>query len=140
MKKKKAGKRASPKKGQSKGVPKTVAEYVARVPEPARSALNQMRAAIRSVVPEEATETISYGIPAFQHQKVLVWYAAFSDHCSLFPTSAVIETFKEELKGFTTSKGTIHFPLDKSLPTALIKKIVKARVAENEGASQKKKA
>ena len=71
---------------------------------------------------------ISYGIPAFKHKKVLVWYAAFSKHCSLFPTASVIEAFKDDLKGFIISKGTIQFPLDKPLPTALIKKIVKARV------------
>ena len=60
------------------------------VPEPARSTLNKIRAVIRSVVPPEATETISYRIPAFRHKEVLVWLAAFSDHCSLFPTAAVI--------------------------------------------------
>ena len=91
-----------------------------------------MRAAIRSAVPREATETISYRIPAFKHNGILVWFAAFSDHCSLFPTAAVIEAFKKQLKGFSTSKGTIHFPLDKPLPIALIKKIVKARVAQLE--------
>jgi uncharacterized protein YdhG (YjbR/CyaY superfamily) len=64
---------------------------------------------------------------------VLVWYAAFSNHCSLFPTAAVIKAFKSELKGFSTTKGTIHFPTDKPLPTALVKKLVKARVAQNEG-------
>ena len=89
-----------------------------------------MRAAIRSVVPRDATETISYGIPAFKHKGVLVWFAAFSDHCSLFPTGAVIEAFKKELKGFPTTKGTIQFLLDKPLPIALIKKIVRARVAQ----------
>jgi uncharacterized protein YdhG (YjbR/CyaY superfamily) len=61
---------------------------------------------------------------------VLVWFAAFSDHCSLFPTAAVIETFKNELKGFSISKGTIQFPTDKPLPAALVKKMVKARVAQ----------
>lgn len=91
-----------------------------------------MRAAIRSALPRETTETISYGIPAFKHHRILVWFAAFSDHCSLFPTAAVIEAFKKELKGFSTSKGTIHFPLNKPLPVALIKKIVKARVAQLE--------
>jgi uncharacterized protein YdhG (YjbR/CyaY superfamily) len=115
---------------------KTVDEYLARIPEPARSTLNKMRAAIRSAVPAEATETISYGIPAFKHQGVLVWFAAFANHSSLFPTASVIKAFENELKGFSTSKGTIHFPLDKPLPTALIKKLVKARVAQNE---QKKK-
>lgn len=91
-----------------------------------------MRAAIRSAAPPEATETISYRIPAFKYKGVLVWFAAFSDHCSLFPTAAVIKAFENELKGFSTSKGTIHFPTDKPLPTALVKKMVKARVAQNE--------
>ncbi|SPE44347.1 conserved hypothetical protein [Candidatus Sulfotelmatobacter sp. SbA7] len=120
------------KAAKRKAVPKTVDEYVAGVPEPARSNLNKMRAAIRSAVPAEATETISYRIPAFKYKGVLVWFAAFSQHCSLFPTASVIEAFKNELKGFSTSKGTIHFPMDKPLPTALIKKLVKARVAEIE--------
>ena len=91
-----------------------------------------MSEAIRSAVPREATETISYRIPAFKHQRILVWFAAFSDHCSLFPTAALIEEFNKELQGFSTSKGTIHFPLNKPLPVALIKKIVKARVAQLE--------
>ena len=116
-----------------KVAPKSVDDYLASVPEPARSHFSKIRAAIRSAVPDEATETISYGIPAFKHQKVLVWFAAFSDHCSLFPTASVIEKFKNELKDFSTSKGTIHFPLDKPVPTALIKKIVKERIARSEG-------
>jgi uncharacterized protein YdhG (YjbR/CyaY superfamily) len=145
MKRAKSGKRSSAAKGKRssvaksskppakrKALPKTVDEYLARVPEPARSALNQMRAAIRSETPADATEVISYGIPAFKHGKMLVWYAAFSEHCSLFPGSSVIEAFKDDLKGFSTSKGTIHFPMDKPVPTVLIKKLVKARVAENQ--------
>ena len=103
-----------------KGVPKNADEYLAGVPEPARSTLSKIRAAIRSAVPQEATETISYRIPAFKYKGVLVWFAAFSDHCSLFPTASVIEAFKNELKGFSTSKGTIHFPTDKPLPAPLI--------------------
>jgi uncharacterized protein YdhG (YjbR/CyaY superfamily) len=130
MKRVKSASRSSAAKGS--GAPKNVDEYLAGVPEPARSTLNKMRAAIRSAVPPEATETISYGMPAFKHKGVLVWFAAFSTHCSLFPTAAVIEAFKNELKGFSTSKGTIHFPTDKPLPTALVKKLVKARVAQNE--------
>jgi uncharacterized protein YdhG (YjbR/CyaY superfamily) len=115
--------------------PKTVDEYVTRVPEPARSTLNKVRAAIRSVVPKETAEVISYGIPAFKHEKVLIWYAAFSEHCSLFPTASVIEKFKEELTDYRVSKGTIHFPVDKPLPTALLKKMVKARLADLEVSS-----
>jgi uncharacterized protein YdhG (YjbR/CyaY superfamily) len=113
-------------------VPKNVDEYFAGIPEPSRSTFTKMRAAIRSAVPPQAAEVISYRIPAFKDNVVLVWFAAFSKHCSLFPTAAVIEAFKDELKGFSTSKGTIHFPTDKPLPTALVKKLVKARVAHNE--------
>jgi uncharacterized protein YdhG (YjbR/CyaY superfamily) len=71
-------------------------------------------------------------MPAFKHQKVLVWFAAFSNHCSLFPTASVIAALEEELKGFSTTKGTVHFPTDKPLPIALIKKVVKARVAQSQ--------
>jgi len=113
-----------------------VDEYLAGVPEPARGTLNKIRAAIRSAAPREATETISYGMPAFKYKGVLVWFAAFSNHCSLFPTASVIETFKIELKGFATSKGTIQFPTDKPLPAALVKKMVKARVAQIENKKQ----
>jgi len=130
MKKAKSGSRSSSREG--KGAPKAVDEYLTGVPEPARSTLNKIRAAIRAAVPPEATETISYRIPAFKYKGVLVWYAAFSNHCSLFPTASVVEAFKDELKGFTISKGTIHFPTDKPLPTALVKKLVKARVAQIE--------
>jgi uncharacterized protein YdhG (YjbR/CyaY superfamily) len=115
---------------KAKGAPKNVDEYMARVPEPARSTLTKLRAAIRSAVPPEATETISYRIPAIRYKGILVWFAAFSDHCSLFPTASVIAAFKHDLKDFSTSKGTIHFPLHKPLPTELIKKLVKARLAE----------
>ena len=119
--------------GNRKVVPKNVDEYLARIPEPARSNLKRIRTVIRSAVPAEAIETISYRIPAIRCKKeVLVWFAAFSDHCSLFPTAAVIEAFKKELEGFYTSKGTIHFPTDQPLPVALIKKLVKARVAHVE--------
>jgi uncharacterized protein YdhG (YjbR/CyaY superfamily) len=120
------------KKGKSSPAPKNTDEYLAAVPEPARSTLNKIRVAIRSVVPPEATEAISYGMPAFKYKGTLIWFAAFSSHCSLFPTASVIEAFKKELKGFSTSKGTIQFPTDKPLPTALVQKLVKARVAQVE--------
>jgi len=129
--KKKSSKLPAKKAGPPKRAPKTVAAYFAAAPQPARGALTKIRDAIRSVVPPEATEVISYNIPAFKHKHVLVWYAAFADHCSLFPTAAVIEAFQDELKAFSTSKGTLHFPLSKPVPVALIKKLVRARV-ENE--------
>lgn len=124
---------AGPKNQRAKvanAAPRNVDEYLARVPEPARSTLHKMRAAIRSAAPPEATEAISYRVPAFKYIGPLLWYAAFSDHCSLFPTAAVIAAFKNELKGYTTSKGTIQFPLDKPLPERLVRKLVKARVAQ----------
>lgn len=130
MKKRKPSKRASATKG--KVAPKTIDDYLAGVPEPARSTLNKVRAAIRSAAPAEATETISYRIPAFKYKEVLVWFAAFSDHCSLFPTASVIESFKDELKGYTLSKGTIQFPPHKPLPAALIQRMVKERLAQME--------
>jgi len=119
--------------------PKTVDEYLAAVPEPARSALNKVRAAIRSVVPAEATESISYGIPMFKYKGMVMGFAAFAQHCSLFPGAGPVETFQKELKGFETSKGTIRFTVDKPVPVALLKKMVKTRVAENEGKTKKKR-
>ncbi|HEX6803999.1 MAG TPA: DUF1801 domain-containing protein [Terriglobales bacterium] len=109
---------------------RSVDDYLAKVPEPARSTLNKVRTVVRSVVPKGTEEVISYGIPAFRYKKVLLWYAAFSDHCSVFPTASVIEELKEELKPYTVSKGTVHFPTDKALPSALLKKMVKARLAD----------
>ncbi|WP_321477394.1 DUF1801 domain-containing protein [uncultured Paludibaculum sp.] len=110
-----------------------VEAYLAGVPEPGRSTLEKIRAVIRSAAPAEATEAISYGMPAFKYRGGLVAYAAFKNHCSLFPMSlAVIDQFADELKPFQTSKGTIQFPLDKPLSSALVKKLVKAKVAENE--------
>ena len=111
---------------------RTVDEYLASTPEPARSTLKHIRAVIKSVVPKGTTEVISYRIPMFKYKGMLVGYAAFARHCSLFPTgSGVIETFAKELKPYRTSKGTIQFPSDKPLPDALLKKIVKQRVKEN---------
>jgi len=128
MKKAKSHNRKSAVTG--KIAPKNVDEYLAGIPEAARSTFNELRATIRSAVPPEATEAISYQIPAFKHKGLLVWFAAFSKHCSLFPSAAVIRSFNNELKGFYTSKGTVHFPTDKPLPVTLIKKMVKARMAQ----------
>jgi uncharacterized protein YdhG (YjbR/CyaY superfamily) len=136
MKKINSGDRGSAAKGNA--APKNVDEYLAGVPEPARSTLNRVRAAIRSAVPLEATEAISYRIPTFKYKGSLLGFAAFSNHCSLFPMSpSVIDAFKNELTGFHTSKGTIRFPVDKPLSAALVKKLVKARIAENEHRKQR---
>jgi|HubBroStandDraft_6_1064221.scaffolds.fasta_scaffold15748_4 uncharacterized protein YdhG (YjbR/CyaY superfamily) len=117
---------------------KDVDRYLAAVPEPARGTLITIRANIRSAMPPEATEAIGYGIPMFKYDGVRMWYAAFSKHCSLFPGSlAVIAAFKNDLKNCQISKGTIRFPVDNPLSATLVKKMVKARIAENE---RKKKA
>ncbi|MGA7855281.1 MAG: DUF1801 domain-containing protein [Candidatus Acidiferrales bacterium] len=132
-----AGVGAGGKRGAAQGkraaAPKSVDEYLARVAEPGRGILSEMRDAIRSVVPAEAVEIISYRIPAFRHGKVLVWYAAFAQHCSLFPMAAMIEEFRDDLKGYKTAKGTIQFPFREPLPVDLIKRIVKARVVAAAG-------
>lgn len=108
-------------------------DYMANVPEPARTTLSRIRAVIQAAAPADTVETISYGIPTFKYKGPLIGFAAFSKHCSLFPMSpAVIQSFKKELRDFETSKGTIRFPVDKPPPDALVKKLVKARVAENE--------
>lgn len=138
----KPAKRTSAQRGSAargKGTPKNVDEYLAAVPDSACSAFIKLRGAIRSAVPKEATEIISYGIPAIRHNGVLVWFAAFSNHCSLFPTASVIQAFEHEIRseGLTTSKGTIHFPVDKPLPIALVKKLVKARVKESESKNRR---
>jgi len=118
--------------------PKDVDEYLAGVPEPARSTLNTIRAAIRTAAPPEATEVISYRIPTFKYKGPLLGFGAFPNHCSLFVMSpSVMEAFKNELKGFHTSKGTIRFPVDKPLSAALVKKLVKARIAQNEHKKQR---
>jgi uncharacterized protein YdhG (YjbR/CyaY superfamily) len=92
---KKANSRNRRAGSKSKIAPKNVDEYLAGIPESSRGTFNKMRAAIRSAVPPQAAEIISYRIPAFKDKGVLVWFAAFSNHCSLFPTAAVIEAFKE---------------------------------------------
>ncbi|MGA2650351.1 MAG: DUF1801 domain-containing protein [Terracidiphilus sp.] len=110
-----------------------VEAYLARVPEPARTTLEKMRAMIRAAAPKEATEAISYGIPSFQYKGALVWYAAFKKHCSFFPMDhSLEEELVDLLKKYKTSKGTIQFPMDEPLPKSLVTRIVKARVTLNQ--------
>lgn len=113
--------------------PSSVGEYLDRIPEPARETLEKIRARILAVVPPEATEAISYRIPTVRYKGALVAYAAFKNHCSFFPMSlAVMRSLAPDLARYETAKGTIRFPVDKPLPAALIKKIVKARLEEKE--------
>ena len=110
---------------------RAVEAYLEKVPEPGRGTLEKMRAMIRAAAPKEVTEGISYGVPTFKYGKPLAGYAAFKDHCSLFPMSgAIIATMKDDLKDYVTSKGAIQFALEEPMPMSLVKKIVKARLAE----------
>jgi uncharacterized protein YdhG (YjbR/CyaY superfamily) len=136
MKSAKTGQRSSTAK---RSIANTVDEYLARVPEPARGTLKKIRAMIRSVVPADASEAISYGIPSFKYKGWLVGYAAFANHCSFFP-GALPRKFADELKRFPTSKRTIRFPVDKPLPATLLKKFVGARIAQNKLKEQKKRS
>jgi len=121
-----AGRASAPKTKK----PSTIDEYLAAISEPQRTTLQKVRASIRAALPADSIEVISYGIPAFRYKKVVVWFAAFANHCSFFPTAAVIREFQPDLKPYTLSKGTIQFPVDKPLPAALIKKMVRARLAQ----------
>jgi uncharacterized protein YdhG (YjbR/CyaY superfamily) len=111
--------------------PSSVEDYLSQVPEEARAALEKLRKTIKAAAPD-TTETISYQMPTFKdHGRFLVSYAAFKDHCSLFPASeAVMEVLGEELKPYFSGKGTIRFHPAKPLPAALVTKIVQTRLEE----------
>lgn len=108
---------------------KSVEEYFAALPVKTRKILKEVRKTIKDAAPE-AEEVISYNIPAFKLKGVLIWYAAFKEHISLFPKTNAIAKFKKELSTYDVSKGTIKFPLHKKLPLSLISKIVKFRLEE----------
>ncbi len=112
--------------------PQSIDEYLSNLSDDKRAALEKVRQAIRAAVPS-AEECISYGIPAFRwNGKVLVGFAAAAKHCAFYPWSSItVGAFPDELKGYDTSKGTIRFPPEKPLPASLIRKLVKARIQEN---------
>lgn len=118
-------------KPQQEPVPKTVDEYLARVPPEFRSGLQRLRKTIRAAAPD-ADEVISYQMPAYRQNGILVYFAAFKDHCSFFVASdRVRRQFSAELEPFKAGKGTLQFTPDRPLPADLVTRIVKARVAEN---------
>ena len=127
------------RKPDAKSAPaKDVDQYLAGVPKEARATLEKLRKTIKAAAPM-ASEVISYQMPMYKHHGMVIGFAAFKDHCSIFPGSAVMDAYKEELKHYSTSKGTIRFPANKPLPAALVKKLVKARIAENEARANRKK-
>lgn len=111
---------------------KTIDEYLAALSDDKRAALENLRKTIRAAAPE-AEECISYQLPAFRQNGMLVAFGATAKHCAFYlMSSTIVETFKDELMDYDTSKGTIRFQADKPLPVALVRKLVKARIAENE--------
>ncbi len=115
----------------------TIDEYIALFPEDVQEKLRKMRSVIKAAAPQ-AAERISYRMPAFTLNGILVYFAAFTSHISFFPTSSGVAKFKEELAGYESSKGTIRFPLDKPIPYDLIGRITTFRVQENIGKSPKR--
>lgn len=110
---------------------KTINEYISMYPKEVQVILKEIKKIVNELVPK-AEETISYGIPTFRLNGYnLVHFAAYKHHIGFYPTSSGISVFKEELKEYETSKGTVQFSLDKPIPYALIKKIVKYRIKEN---------
>ena len=111
----------------------TVEEYLSILPKQSREILEKMRKVIKQAAPE-ATELISYNMPAFRLHGILVYYAAHKEHIGFYPANThVIEQFKDDLAGYETSKGTIKFPLKKQIPLDLVKRIVEFRVKQNLG-------
>jgi uncharacterized protein YdhG (YjbR/CyaY superfamily) len=108
----------------------SIDQYIGAFPEPVRTLLNAMRAIIRSEAPE-AVERISYRMPAFDRNGILVYFAGYARHIGFYPTSSGIEAFKNELGEYKYSKGAIRFPIDRPLPEALIRRIVRFRLEEN---------
>lgn len=115
----------------TKSKPKTIDDYLGGLARDQRAALEKLRKIIRGAAPE-AEECISYQIPAFRQNGMLVGFGATAKHCAFYPMSSItIEAYKKDLKNFETGKGTIRFQPQKPLPANLVRKLVKARLAEN---------
>ena len=110
--------------------PTDIDAYISGYPEAIRKLLQEIRDTIKKAAPQ-AEEVISYGMPAFRQNGMLVWFAAFKNHIGFYPIPSGIEAFKDELSAFKGTKESIHFPLDKPLPVDLISRIVTFRLAEN---------
>jgi uncharacterized protein YdhG (YjbR/CyaY superfamily) len=108
----------------------SIDDYIAGFPEETQKKLQELRTVIKAAAPD-AEEKISYQMPAFAQNGILVYFAAHTNHIGFYPTSSGIEKFKGELSAYESSKGAIRFPLDKSIPYDLVKKIVAFRLQEN---------
>ncbi|MBS1914940.1 MAG: DUF1801 domain-containing protein [Bacteroidetes bacterium] len=116
---------------------KSVDEYISSFPEEVHDILQHVRDVIKETA-RGSEELISYNMPAFRLNGLLVWYAGNKNHIGLYPKPSAIKFFEKELAGYKTSKGAIQFPLDKKMPDALIKKIIKFRMKENAEGVKKK--
>jgi len=112
------------------GIPKTIDDYVDRFPKHAQRLLAQMRRTIQAAAPQ-AKETISYRMPAFTLDRILVWFAAHTGHIGFYPGAGAIAAFQKELAAFKRAKGSVQFPFDKRLPVTLVRRIVKFRVRQS---------
>lgn len=121
--------------------PENVDAYIAAFEPEVRAVLEKIRATIHKAAPD-ATETISYQMPAFTLHGVLVYFAAFRDHIGFYPTPSGVAAFQKELKGYASAKGSVRFPLDQPIPFTLIGRIAKFRASENvtRAAARKKAA
>ena len=119
--------------------PIDIDDYISRFPVETQKLLEQLRKAIQKAAPK-AIEVISYGMPAFKLNGVLVYFAGYDRHIGFYPTPSAIIAFKKELSGYITSKGAVQFPLDKPLPLTLIASIVKLRLRQDLEKSELKKA
>ncbi len=123
---------------KEKVVFQSIDQYHSTLPLEIQSKVQELRMAIRQAAPK-STEVISYNMPAFKMNKVLVYYAAAKAHIGFYPTPGPIIAFEKELSKYVTSKGAIQFPINEKLPITLIKKIVKFRVLQDQDLKQKKK-
>ncbi|HWA29222.1 MAG TPA: DUF1801 domain-containing protein [Lacunisphaera sp.] len=115
--------------------PRTVTEFISATDRPARDRLREIRRAVRAAAPE-ATESLKWGMPAHSLRRILVMYGAFKNHVSLFPGTPTVRAFRKELAKFETSGSTVKFPLDRPIPSALVRRLVAARAkasAEKDG-------
>ncbi len=115
---------------KSDSKPANTDEYIDGFPPEIREKLEEIRAIIKKAAPG-AKEVISYQMPAFSQNGILVYFAAHKNHIGFYPTSSGIENFKKEFSGFKSSKGAVQFPIDKTLPADLITRMVKFRLNEN---------
>lgn len=118
----------------NQNTPTNIDDYIGRFPEHVQQLLSKMRVTIRKAAPK-AQETISYGMPAFRMNGILVWFAAHKNHIGLYPRASAVAAFKNELSAYKMAKGSVQFPFDRPLPLALVSRIVKFRVKQGRSAT-----